>query len=206
MGIRPTPSSSVAHFLQGFLCLLFFLCVAPLNAQRGALTQPRNLAELVDQSDRIIRGRVTAVRVEPHPEMKQIFSVVVSIRVEETLKGASEETFTFRQFIWDIRDRRDAAGYRKGQALLLLLNPQTSLGLRTPAGVEQGRFRISRNAQGAAVAANGVGNVGLLRGIEGEAKKRGFQIPQQTAARIHTQVAGPIPLDDLTALIRGLAK
>jgi len=91
----------------------------PLSAQRGAITLPQNLNELVDEAAVIVRGQVLSARVEPHPDLKGLFTVVATLRVDETLKGNPGPIFTFRQFIWDVRDRYDAAGYRKGQHLLL---------------------------------------------------------------------------------------
>jgi hypothetical protein len=144
-----------------FLTLaLPFVLSSPLYAQRGALTRSRNLGELVSQSAVILRGNVISARAEPHPDLTNLWTVVVTLQVRETLKGEAGPTFTFRQFIWDIRDRYDAAGYRKGQDLLLLMNPPTRYGLSSPAGLEQGRFRIQRDGAGRETAVNGHGNAG----------------------------------------------
>ncbi|MGA2630461.1 MAG: hypothetical protein ABSG54_09625 [Terriglobia bacterium] len=187
------------------LLALGMLCGAPLRAQRGAYVQPRNLAELVSQSAVIVRGTVMSARVEPHPELTHLSTVVVILRVAETLKGAASGTFTFRQFIWDIRDRYDAAGYRKGQHLLLLLNPTTSYGLRSPAGLEQGRFRISRDAEGQEVAVNGHGNVGLWERMDTELKSKRLTLSPRSTALLRQHPTGPIALNDLRDFTRDLA-
>jgi hypothetical protein len=187
------------------LLALGMLCGAPLRAQRGAYVQPRNLAELVSQSAVIVRGTVMSARVEPHPELTHLSTVVVILRVAETLKGAASGTFTFRQFIWDIRDRYDAAGYRKGQHLLLLLNPTTSYGLRSPAGLEQGRFRISRDAEGQEVVVNGHGNVGLWERMDTELKSKRLTLSPRSTALLRQHPTGPIALNDLRDLTRDLA-
>ena len=62
-------------------------------------------------------------------QLQNLTTVVVTIRVLETLKGTPAPTLIFRQFIWDIRDKYDLAGYRKGQDLLLLLNADSAYGL-----------------------------------------------------------------------------
>jgi len=177
----------------------------PLQAQRGAYVQPRNLAQLVAQSAVIVRGTVVSARVEPHPEFSNLSTVVVTLRVAETLKGDASGAFTFRQFIWDIRDRHDAAGYRKGLHLLLLLNPTTSYGLTSPAGLEQGRFRISRDAEGREVAVNGHGNVGLWERMDTELKSKRLTLSPRSAALLRQHPAGPITLNDLRDLTRDLA-
>jgi hypothetical protein len=173
-------------------------------AQRGALTRPLNIAQLVAQSAVIVRGHVTSARVEPHPDLRHIFTVVVTLRVDETLKGQAAQNFTFRQFLWDVRDRYDAAGYRKGQHLLLLLNPPTRYGLTSPAGLEQGRFRITRDAQGREMATNGRGNTGLFRGLGERLQRQRLTLGPRATALIQQQPAGPIALDDLRELTRQL--
>ncbi len=184
--------------------LLGLLLTSPLEAQRGAITRPSNLGQLIDQAATIVRGHVVSAQVEPHPELTNLNTVVVTLRVEETFKGSAAPTFTFRQYIWDIRDRYDAAGYKKGQHLLLLMNRPTQYGLSSPAGLEQGRFRILRDSQGNELAANGHGNAGLFRDLAQELTRKGVRLSPQLSARVAEQREGPVPLDDLRELIRQL--
>jgi hypothetical protein len=176
----------------------------PLAAQRGALVQARNLGELVSQSSTIVRGAITTTRVEPHPELNNLYTVVVTLRVRETLKGEAGATFTFRQFIWDVRDRNNAAGYRKGQDVILLLNPVTRYGLTSPAGLDQGRFLISRDAMGREVASNGRGNAGLFRGLAEQLKSKRLKAAPHLSTLMSQQLPGPIQLQDLRDLVRNL--
>src|SRR5438270_2240341 len=128
------------------------------SAQRSARVMPRSLDQMVQEAETVVHGYVTSVRVEPHPELKNLTTVVVSMQVASMLKGKPAKTMQFRQYIWDLRDRLDAAQYRKGQELLLLLGPTSQYGLTSPVGLEQGRFRISHDASGQTVAVNGLGN------------------------------------------------
>jgi hypothetical protein len=176
----------------------------PLAAQRGALVQSRNLGELVSQSTTIVRGHILSAKVEPHPDLTSLSTVVVTMRVAETLKGDVGETFTFRQFIWDVRDRYDAAGYSKGQDLLILINPATRYGLTSPAGLDQGRFRIARDAMGREVAVNGRGNAGLFRGLPEQLKSKRLKVAPHLSSLVDQPLPGPIVLQDLRDLVREL--
>jgi hypothetical protein len=128
------------------------------------------------------------------------------LRVRETLKGQAQETFTFRQYIWDIRDRWDAAGYRKGQDVLLLLNAPTRYGLTSPVGIEQGRFRIQPDGKGGFLALNGTGNVRLLDGIAAAAAKDGVALTAQQASLVARHRGGALQLSELAAMIRAFAR
>ena len=181
------------------------MCLAlPAAAQRGVLTRPRNLSELVDQSETILQGHVVTAVVEPHPQFSKIHTVLVTVRVEESFKGTPGATFTFRQFIWDARDRLDAAGYRKGQHLLLLMNRASPIGLTSPAGIEQGRFRILRDSAGREVAINGAANRGLFVNLAAQLNKKGVRLSAEMSRVIAEQPTGPLRVDDLRQLLREL--
>jgi hypothetical protein len=168
----------------GSLFLLAFMWVGPAAAQRGAITAPVNLAQMVEEAGVIVRGQVITAKVEPHPNFPALWTVVVTLRVDESLKGKPVSTYTFRQFIWDLRDREDAAGYRVGSALLLfLLNPNAH-GLSSPVGLEQGRFQISADSAGNLYAANGRNNAGLFEGVASRARARGLRLSAPAAALV----------------------
>jgi hypothetical protein len=187
---------------RSWVILLFLVTLVTMTwAQRGVLTAKRDLAQLTTAATTIVRGRVVLARVEPHPKYSNLPTVVVVMRADEVMKGAPERTFTFRQFIFDIRDRRNAAGYRKGDEYLLLMNAPNRLGLSSPVGLEQGRFRIVRR-NGKAVAVNGHNNRGLLEGAavaEVARSKNGATLLRAQAG------IGPIALDDLRAMIRQIS-
>jgi len=114
---------------------------------------------------------------------------------EETIPT---ETFHFR-------DKYDAAGYRKGQELLLLLNKTSEYGLTSPAGVEQGRFGISRDAKGNLTAVNGHGNVGLFANFAEQMKRPGLKLSPRASALVARHRQGPVPLPELEEIIKQFA-
>jgi hypothetical protein len=200
-------SDSARRNRQRFLAA-FVACFAavPALAQRGAMTVPGNLDRLVDRSADIVRGHVISARVEKHPELTNLETVVVTLRVRETLKGSARENFTFRQYIWDIRDRHDAAGYKKGQELLLLMTAPSAYGLSSPTGLDQGRFRISRDRAGREVAMNRAGNLRLFHGLEADVAKEGAALSHAQSTLVAKHRHGPVEVGELMALIRELAR
>jgi hypothetical protein len=196
-----------ARLLAIITFIVALLCFSTATfAQRGALSATRNLSELVDEAGVVVRGRVVSAQAEPHPQFSSLWTVVVTLQVDETLKGQAGGNYTFRQFIWDPRDRTDAAGYRKGGEMLLLLLSPNQNGLSSPAGLEQGRFQITRDVAGRAVASNGRGNAGLLNGVSARAADKGLRLGPRASALVAAPAAAaePVPLDDLRELIRGL--
>ena len=189
-------------------CLLLaatLAAIAPASAQQSALVAQRNLDQLTDRAALILRGHVVSARVEKHPQFPALDTVAVTVQVRETLKGTAQRTHTFRQYLWDIRDRQDANGYRKGQDLLLFLIAPSAHGLSSPAGLDQGRFRIERDAAGQEVAVNGQGNFRLFDGLAGEAAKEGAALSAASLRLIDSPPRGPVAVADLMRLVREFA-
>ncbi len=186
------------------LILAALMLAMPADAQRGALTLPRNLEQLTDRASDVVRGTVVSAHVEKHPELTNLDTVVVTLRLTDTLKGSAQGIFTFRQFIWDVRDRQDAAGYRKGQDLLLLMIAPSRYGLSSPAGLEQGRFRIERDRKGREVAINGTGNFKLFEGLDAGTKSA-VTLSSRQASLVAKHRKGPVEAAELTAMIRAFA-
>lgn len=200
---RPGSAVTKSFRLRRFLpTLATVLLSAPALAQDGALTVSRNLDQLTGRSAVILRGNVVSARVEKHPEFRNLDTVVVTLRVSETLKGQAGTVLTFRQYVWGMRDRRDAAGYHKGQHLLLMLIAPNRHGLSSPAGLDQGRFLIRRDAAGRDMAVNGRGNLGLFDGVGAQFDREGKVLAPDLSRRIAAHRLGAIPLGDLTQLIR----
>jgi hypothetical protein len=181
---------------------LTLLITVSSHAQRGALTVPRGLDQLTQEADVILRGYVTSAKVEPHPQLTNLMTVVVSMSVAETVKGTPRKSIVFRQYIWDLRDQLDGAQYRKGEELLLLLGPISENGLTSPVGLEQGRFRVLRDKKGQALAVNGRGNFGLFDSVQKRSHARGLQFSPRVAALMRQRTSGPVPLVDLEDAIQ----
>jgi len=194
----------IAISLSCLLVALVSLVPSAAYAQRGARTAPRSLDRLSQEADLIVRGSVVSARVEPHPQFKNLSTVVVSFAVDETLKGAAKKTIEFRQFIWDIRDKLDSASYAKGSQMLLMLGPVSAYGLRSPVGLEQGRFRILRDSAGKLTALNGTGNLGLLNIPQSQVQSKAA-VSSRTAALVRQKPQGALPLADLEEAIRTFA-
>lgn len=187
-----------------YIVLIVMVCLpSSFFAQSSARTIPRSLDQLTSEADVIVHGYVTSARFEPHPQLRNLMTVVVTMRVVETYKGPARKTITFRQYVWDLNQRKAATGdYGKGQELLLLLRPVSEYGLTSPVGLEQGRFLISRDHRGNVTALNGRGNAGLFNSVAQRGQARGLHLSPRTLAVAQQHRAGPIRLNDLKEAIR----
>jgi hypothetical protein len=194
------PLGRIARFYT--LLLLSISVALPVYAQRGAVTAHQSLDQMVEEADLIVHGSVASTKVEPHPQLKNLMTVLVTLNVHETLKGTVGKTLQFRQYIWDIRDELDASRYAKGQEWVLLLTKPSPYGLSSPVGLDQGRFIVTYE-KGQPKAVNGKNNVALFQSTAERAKSRKLKLSRQTL-RLMGQSSGPMPLDDLKAAIRNL--
>ena len=176
------------------------------HAQFTARTLPQSLDQMTAEAERIVHGYVTSVKVEPHPQLSNLTTVVVTMTVRDVYKGAAQKSLVFRQYVWDADPRGKAASYGKGQELVLLLGPVSEYGLTSPVGLEQGTFRVSRDRHGHVSAVNGRGNVGLFKSVADSARARGVQLSARTAAMAASHQAGPVTLADLEDAIRTFAR
>ena len=191
---------------RGLLCigLLFFLLPGTAPAQQGARVLHRNLAQLVEDADTIVRGRVLSINAETHPQLTNLNTIVVKLSVGEVLKGNVAGEFTFRQFVFDIRDRQRRLGYKLGEEVLLMMLKPSRYGLSSPAGLEQGRFRMQRDAQGNIAVVNGWNNVGLMRDMQQTVPGLETRLTARTQQVLLGHKAGPILYIDLKELIQGV--
>lgn len=188
------------------IALLALLTCSFAVAQEGAVTVPRNLAELTAQAQTIVRGTIISAVVEPHPTLTNLKTVVVTMHVDKTFKGQAAQTLTYRQFIWDVRDKLSAGGYQKGEQVILLLNPASSIGLTSTAGLGQGRFHISRDANGVEYAMNDRRNTNLMRGLPETLSAKGVKLNADLSTLVSRQAAGPIRADQLQSLISTISQ
>lgn len=190
--------------LRSLVLLATLVLAAPAWAQQGALTVSRNLQQLTERAAFIVRGNVVSAHVEKHPQFTGLHTVVVTLHVRETLKGTSQPSFTFRQYVWDIRSRMGYTDYRKGDDMLLLMNAPNRYGLSSPAGMDQGRFRILRDSAGREVAVNGHGNAGLFEGMTVLPAKAGTTLAPASQRLLQARPAGPIEAAGLLGLIKDM--
>lgn len=192
-----------SRFLPIILICAFASGFAPSTyAQSDAITLPRNIGELVSESQVVVQGWVTAVTLEPHGQLKNLMTVVVTLQVEETLKGETLKTLTFRQAVIDKRDQQQRMGYRVGQHVLLVLIKPSKFGLTSPAGMEQGRFQIESQGAGKFYAANGLRNAGLFQGLDSQLRAKGISIAPEVHEMITKSGVGSVSLEHLKSLIR----
>ena len=191
---------------MAILCALTFSGLVSVQARaQQALTLPRGLDQLTAEAKVIVHGSVISAKIEPHPQLKNLITVVVAMRVIDSYKGNPPKTLVFRQYLWDLCAQLGAAEYGKGQELLLLLGPVSEYGLTSPVGLEQGRFKISRDRNGQATAVNGRGNLGLFNLVEQRSRSRAVQLSPRTTALVRNSKPGPLPLLDLEDAIRTFA-
>ena len=92
----------------------------------------------------------------------------------------------------------------KAGELLLFLNPVSEYGLTSPVGLEQGRFRVTRDAKGRAFAVNGRANFGLFDQVSSKASARGVIVSRQAEVMM-AKPAGPVSLETLEETVAALA-
>jgi len=192
---------------RAFVALLFVLQAAWIpsaTGQQNARVLPRNLAQLVGDAHLIVRGRVLSVASERHPDYYNLDTIVVTLQVDEVLKGKAGKQYSFRQYVMDQREVMTRLGYEPGQELVLLLLRPSTAGLSSPAGFEYGRFRVRQDANGNRYVVNGVGNVALFQGLETSAPGLAAQLEEATQQSIAAHRSGPIAYDQFKAIIRAL--
>ena len=187
------------HVVQGLLFVVLAQFFA--HAQRGAVTVPRALDQLTAEAETIVHGSVVSTKIEPHPKLRNLNTIVVSLKVHDTYKGTAGKSLRFRQYVWE-SPALEAAQYRKGQELLLFLGPVSEYGLSSPVGLEQGRFRILRTGKSAPTTLNGRGNAGLFNSVLARAKAHNLTLSSRTAEIAQRNQAAPLRLSDLEDAIR----
>jgi hypothetical protein len=184
----------------GFLTLLL-ASPASVFGQANALTIPQNLSDLVGQSHLVVQGWVHQVTVSPHPTLRNLMTVVVTVQVEDTFKGTASPTYTFRQAVIDRKDLQNKLDYRVGEHVVLFLIRPNAYGLSSPAGLAQGRFRILQSPQGNLVAVNKVGNIGLFRALPAEVQQDPT-LKARTRSLLSKANPGPVDLQQLKAVVQ----
>jgi hypothetical protein len=123
--------------------------------------QALSLSQRARRAERIVVGRITAVRVGHHPRYAHLPVTQVTLQVTETWKGAAQPTLTFMQFgdasatgprldtsRGPVRFFRfpDLPTYRQGEEILLFLRRPSEAGLTSPVGGRAGKVLLHRDA------------------------------------------------------------
>jgi hypothetical protein len=180
------------------------LFVPPSNAQQGAMTVTMDLARMVDESENIVLGLVTSVKSEKHPDFQNLDTVVVTLDVQDALKGAPGSTYTFRQFVIDARDRDSKLGYRVGEEVVLMIRQPSQYKLTSPVGLEQGRFQVERDGQGNRFLRNGVNNAGLFEGVAKTVPNLKSHVSSAVQQLTAQHQSGPISYEDFKSFVQGV--
>ena len=139
-------------------------------ARADTFQEEQNIVDLVNYSEIIIRGNV--VEVTDGFDENDLPYTQVTVEVKETLRGDVSGEYTFRQFGLlkpRVIDGRKYIGitpigwatYAASEDVILFLSPAASLtGLRTTAGLGQGKFAVTA---GGATSQND--NLGLFQKV-----------------------------------------
>jgi hypothetical protein len=185
------------------LCLAVACILAFRPLQAEFIVRPVNLAYLAQRADVIVQGRVTGVSHESLPGYPNIPTVKVTLTVDDTLRGATGKTYTFREIYLGLRAKEGKYGYAVGQHLFLFLPSPSQQGLSSPIGIGQGRFHIAGDTAGGALVVNEQNNAGLFKNVEQEAVKAGMRLTKNQS-RLAATESGPVSLNEFVSLVKSL--
>lgn len=197
---------------------MVFVCVALNFSGTKAFAgdvRKFNLEEITAKSHTIFEGKCIASRVERDAKTGLIVTVA-TFEVTDSLKGDNPQQREIRQYggIFPNGDGVLVAGlprYSPGAHSILFLHKPSPKGLTSPVGMMQGKFDVAARADGTGYqVVNGLGNLGLYRGMEsdrlvrhdpkGKVLKEDAGIP-----RVMTRDTGKgVDRDDFKALVRRL--
>ena len=167
--IRRTPT----RFLTGALVV----GAALVSLGQAATVRTLNLVEMERHADRIFWGKCVSVvqrgQASPGLPIQQF-----TFRVRQAIKGVREgQKITFLQIG---RARPAQAGifelpsYREGQEVLLFLHADSSKGLTSPVGLQQGVFAVGKQEGGGATVVNALKNRNLAFGLSDQTAATGL--------------------------------
>lgn len=174
------PGCAWRRVLSGVLsAALLALVLADGSDAGAALVRPMNLERLVAQAGHIFGGRCVRVRVEHDRTLGQTVSLVTLVP-DRVVKGphADHGSVTIR-LLGDVspaaRPGEETEGlprFEPGERVVLFLYPESQIGLTSPIGLGQGKFRVRPDRSGRPVAENHLRNRGLLEGLSPGAAAR----------------------------------
>ena len=175
------------------------------SAQAQFLYRQLNLVELTQRAAVIVEGQVTAVRYEPLPGYPHIDTALVTLRVDQALKSAVGQSYSFREFFPPGQSRMvHKRSYVVGQQLILFLPTPSQYGLSNPLGRQQGTFHITEDSKGNKFIANETGNAQLFAGVQQATTKAGRTLSRQPS-ELQALARGPVPLDTFVSIVKELS-
>jgi hypothetical protein len=193
------PQTAVFRWLAPPLCILLVSCA--LQAQFRA--KQVNLAYLTQRADVIVQGRVTEVVHETLPQYPNLYTLRITLSVDDMMRGPAGKTYTFREIYLGTRAKEGKKSYQTGQHLLLFLPSPSRYGLSSPIGVEQGRFHISQDSSENALVSNEAGNIGLFNDVAAAVTGSGRILTPNQRKVVSTR-SGPVQLNDFLSLVKDL--
>jgi hypothetical protein len=191
--------TAVIRWFAPPLCILLASCA--LQAQ--FMVKQVNLAYLTQRADVIVQGHVTEVVHETHPDYPNLYTIRVTLSVDDMMRGPSGKTYTFREIFIGLRAKEGKNSYQVDQHLLLFMPSPSRYGLSSPIGIEQGRFHIFQDSSGSSMVTNETGNIGLFNNVALTASSAGRVLtPNQLS--IAATKRGPVQLNDFLSLVKNL--
>jgi hypothetical protein len=199
-----TQKRSVRTTRRSCFVLLALAAVALAGTRAMAMSLvEQNVIDLLRASDAIAVG--TVEKLTDGFDDRGIPYTEVTLKVSESIRGALPVTYTFRQFgLMTARPSEDGKRimmpapegfprYASGEHVLLFLYPQAKrTGLRTTAGLLQGKFTL-----GPGFAVNGMGNAGLFRNVGLDQR-----VLADSDKRLLATQSGPLNPDALLSFVR----
>jgi hypothetical protein len=162
-----------------FLFVMAALTVTTLCPLLQATTvKQMNILELVTRSNKIVAGRIVAIREDriPAPGGGEIPLTIYTMAITDRLKGRVAETIELRFVGTKSMRVRGNYGfqlqipgmpkYGLDDEVLIFLTRESRVGMTSPVGLMQGSFRIYVNSTtGTKMVTNGVNNSGLFKGV-----------------------------------------
>jgi hypothetical protein len=167
------------------------------------MVQPVNLAYLAQRADVIVQGQVREVHHESLPGYPNIPTLVVTLDVEDMLRGKAAKTYTFREVFIGLRPREGKQTYMAGQRLILFLPSPSQYGLSSPVGIGQGRFHIASDSRGSALVVNESGNAELFKDVKQSATNAGMRLTPGQLRVVSTE-RGAVALNEFVSLVKSL--
>jgi len=175
---------------------------------------------MTKQSGRIVEGKVLSVAegFVPGPSGGKIPVTKYTLSVSKSMKGKGKSGAKI--VVKHLRlsgvslmtgegggERYEFPTYKVGEHLILFLTHESSLGLSSPIGLQQGVFQVQKDKDGRPThAVNGVDNAGLYDSADEGAPTAGqdHTRKEETGFSIHRK-KGPIPYDNFISEVNGFS-